>query len=498
MRISRSKDQLTSMVATGWAFAMTWGENAFQSIFVFVMAAILSPHDFGILAIALSYIAFMEIFMDFGFTAALIQRSNLEPAHLDSVFWFNVASSCILMALTNLIGYQAESLSNLPDVAMVISALSITIPMGALALVQGAILKRAMNFKALSLRSNGSVLGGGVVGIIMAVSGFGVWALVAQQITKSSLALIFLWSASKWRPHMYFSSPHIRELLGFATGNLMAKLSGFISTQLDVLIMSIFLSPTSIGIYRLAQRIMDTVLNVTTNSLQVVSFPHFSQAQSNPQELKRLVLYYLWLSSILTIPTMAGVGVSSSLIVEAIGSQWVASADVLKLFSILGIAMAFTPFTGPLLQAVSKPKEFAILYWAIATIWIIFLAATCFALRNSDLESQTFGIGLARLASWIIIFSPLLVSVLMRTCNMLPLELARAVLPGGIASISAIAGVLITQHIASLVQLKPIVCLITSVTIGGLVTASTLLAVDSNIRVLVSLYVSSFTRRASN
>ena len=494
MNRGQAREQPAIYSATKWAFVMNWGDKGVNALFTFVLAAILGPRDFGIVAIALAYIAFVQIFLDQGFSAALIQRPNLEPEHLDTVFWVCMIISPILMVFTIGLSYWGARVNNLSELMMVVSVLSVSLPIEGLTVVQGAILKRAMDFKTLSLRSNGSVLAGGVVGLVMALAGYGVWALVAQQVIRDLSALVLLWAASTWRPHLRFSWKHLRELLGFSVANFMAKMGVFANSQFDALIIGIFLGPVAVGLYRLAERIMATMLDIMSNSLQTISFAQFSRVQSDSRELKRTVLFYLWLSLILTVPSMVGLGLSSNLIIYIIGQQWASAANALKMLCILGIAMAFVPFTGPLLQAVSRAKNLAMLNWMFAGIWAVVLAGSGFAFRHYDVDTQVPGIALARLLMGCLISTPILVHVLMRVCGISLHEIAHAAGSSMVAAVATAVAIVAIQYTGLLESLRPVYSLAAYAVTGGLAAGLTLITVDSRVRSLVRFYFCSSPR----
>ena len=172
-----------------WAYTGNWGERSFSALFTIVLAALLGPRDFGTVAIAMIYIAFLQMFLDQGFMAALIQKKNLKPEHLDAVFWMDLVLSLFLVGTSILLSGWWAAKNHTPEAATLISVLSLCIPIEGLAAVQSAILSRNMDFRALSIRSNIAVLFSGVIGIGMAIAGFRVWALVGQQLARESCGL---------------------------------------------------------------------------------------------------------------------------------------------------------------------------------------------------------------------------------------------------------------------------------------------------------------------
>ena len=169
-----------------WAYSGNLGEKAFSAFFSFVLAGILGPSDFGLVAIAFVYVGFLQMFLDQGLATAVIQRKEIEQEHLDAVFWANLAMGLILVLLSIAFSREWASVNHSPQIALIIPILLTSIVIEALSVVQTAILRRQMDYKSLSIRTNFAVLCSGLVGIGMALAGFGVWALVASNFSGIS------------------------------------------------------------------------------------------------------------------------------------------------------------------------------------------------------------------------------------------------------------------------------------------------------------------------
>ena len=140
--------------AVKWAYIMNGGQSGLTALFTFVLASVLGPRDFGTVAMALVYLALIQVFLEQGLVATLIQRKDLRDDHLDSVFWMGLSLSLLLMGLSVGLSRWWAGVNHLPELALVISALSLLLPIEALDMVQRAILQREMDFKSLSVREN--------------------------------------------------------------------------------------------------------------------------------------------------------------------------------------------------------------------------------------------------------------------------------------------------------------------------------------------------------
>ena len=142
-------------------------------------------------------------------------------------------------------------------------------------------LKREMDFRTLSIRSNIGVVAGGVVGLGMAFTGFGAWALVGQILARDGVGLVLLWKLSEWRPRFSFSWWHMRDLMGFSVSNFAAQLAIFAEMQASSVILGLFFGPVAVGLYRIAERVMGSVVTMTMTSIQSVALPEFSGFKPN-------------------------------------------------------------------------------------------------------------------------------------------------------------------------------------------------------------------------
>jgi PST family polysaccharide transporter len=468
--------------AIKWSYSANWGDKAFSALFSFVLAALLGPRDFGVLAIALIYIGFIQMFLEQGLVAALIQRKNLEPGHTNAVFWLDCSLSVVLMGLSVLLSHWWAAVNHAPQVATVITALSLCIPIEGLAIVQKALLSRAMDFKSLSIRSNISVLAGGAVGIGMAFAGCGIWSLVVQQITRDLVALVLMWRLSSWRPSMDFSGTHLWDLTGFSVSNFVGQLGVFAETYSGSILLGIFLGPEAVGLYRLAEKAVNTVLAALTSSIQSVSLPEFSRLQDNPEELRRSVLACIRLSSALSLPALAGLFSVSAPLIALVGAKWLLATNVLRIFCISGMFVSFASFTGPLLQALSKVRLAAALEWSRMAVSSSVLVAAWLIVRHGVPESQVVGIAIARLVSWAIILTPVFVFLLARSAHISLSELLSTVAPSGLASGAIVLAVFLLQHSGLSSRSGALSLLATEIAVGGMAGIPVLLLLDSELR----------------
>ena len=206
-----------------------------------------------------------------GLATALVQRADTEPEHWDSAFWLNVVWCLLLTGVGIATSGLWANLNGEPELKPVVQVLSLLVIAEGLHMVQEAVLQRELRFKRLAIRSNVAAVLGGVTGLVLALNGAGVWALVAQQLVIEFSSVVLIWALSDWRPRLRFSMRHARELLPFSSGVFLSNLGGFLGQRADALLMGIFFGPVAVGIYRLADRFVEVLLEATLRPIGLVS-----------------------------------------------------------------------------------------------------------------------------------------------------------------------------------------------------------------------------------
>lgn len=443
-----------------WAFVMNWGQRGIATAATFVLAAILGPFDFGVVAIALIYIQFVQLFLEAGIATAVVQRDRLEPEHVDSAFWMNIAL-CVVLAVVSvaLSGWWAE-VNGTPELEDVIDALSALIVISGLAIVQFSLLQREMAFKKLALQANLAAVTGAVVGIALAIAGAGVWSLVVQNLVMETVALVLLWRLSTWRPGFRFSRRHARELLGFSTSVFAANLGGFVNRKADALLLGVFFGPVAVGLYRLADRFVEIVLELTVRPIGAVSLPLFSRLQNDREGLRDAVGSCLRTTVLATVPPLFVLAACSDQLMRFVGEQWEDAGAPLKLLAVVGMAKAFVFFTGPLLFAVSRATFRAVMLWLFAGASVLVAVLAGVLLENASLADQVLGMSASRAALFVLVFVPVNWVIVSRLTGLRLSDVLRS-LPGPFASGLAALGVVWLLETAGLVDgLRPFTALL--------------------------------------
>ncbi len=352
-----------------WSVIQKWGREII-SFFTFVaLSRLLSPEAFGLVAMASVFIVFVQVFLDQGFGAAIVQRADLEPEHLDTAFWVSILTGCVLTIGGIAMSGWVAALFREPSLALVLKWLSIGFVLTTLSTTQTAILQRKLAFKGLAARSLAATLVGGVVGVGMAFAGFGVWSLVAQELTNDLAAAIVLWSASDWRPSFKVSKKHYKDLFGFGVSIVGNNVLDVIMRRSDDFLIGYFLGPTLLGYYNIGYRLLLVIMRVVTGITNAVAFPIFSRIQNSPERLRRAFYTVTQYTSLLAFPVFIGLAVLAPELVRALfGEKWIPSVPVMQTLAFIGILQSLLFFNGSVIRACGKP------FWQLG---IMLLTSVC-------------------------------------------------------------------------------------------------------------------------
>ncbi|HXV25844.1 MAG TPA: lipopolysaccharide biosynthesis protein [Alphaproteobacteria bacterium] len=339
-----------------WVMAESWLVRLVSLLAFLALARLLSPADFGLMALAGIYLTLCTFVIDQGFGTALVQREALEPEHMDAVFWAQLAIGLAAAALTLSTAGWIAKLFVEPELAPVLRALAPMPMISALTLVQQAQLRRELRFRALALRHIVSAAAGAAIGISLAVLGYGVWSLVAQMLSGAAIGLAILWRVGDWRPRLAFSFKHLRELATFGATVFAHELAWTVTYQIDRLLLGRFAGAGTLGIYTVAQRVASIIGEVLVVGLQGMVVPVFSRVQHDPAALLRGLFRAYRLIAFLAFPALTGLALTApELIAVLLGAKWLQAAPVLQAATLPTLVYALGFFLSNLLTAIGRP-----------------------------------------------------------------------------------------------------------------------------------------------
>ncbi len=287
-----------------WRFAERFGAQIISFIVSIVLARLVAPEDYGVIALINIFIVVLQVFVDSGMGNALIQRSRADDTDFSTVFFFNMAT-CILIyaalfAAAPWIARFYDDLSMIP----VIRVVGLTLVVSGLKNVQQAYVCKNMLFKKFFFSTLGGTIASAVVGIYLAYQGAGVWALVAQHLTNLCMDTLILWFTVKWRPKLLFSWRRFKVLFSFGWKLLVSGLIDTVYTNLRSLIIGKKYSSTDLAFYNKGDQLPSLVVTNINTSIGSVLFPALAQEQDDPKALKEHVRRAIRVSSYLMWPMM--------------------------------------------------------------------------------------------------------------------------------------------------------------------------------------------------
>lgn len=342
--------------AVFWSAGASWSSQAISLLVFFVLARLLAPEAFGLIALANVAIALLTILSEQSLGEAIVQREHVESEHLDSAFWLQVAASLAMMGATIVLAPFLAEAFNEPQYTSLLRWLSLSMVIQALSSTQMAILRRELRFKSLAVRRIVAVVASGIVGIGMAVAGYGVWSLVGQQISSAVFAAMTLWTASDWRPRLRFSLSHAHDLVSYGIFSLGSSLLTFVNRRSDDLLIGYFLGAVPLGYYVVAYRILRVMTDLLIGVISTVALPAFARVQSDLPRLQRGFLRALQMSSLVTFPTFCGVAAAAPDVIRLFGEKWVPAIPVMQLLALVGIAHTLMYLNASLFKAIGFPS----------------------------------------------------------------------------------------------------------------------------------------------
>lgn len=346
-------------------------------IVVAILARILERSAFGIVALAASVMAILDLLVNQGLGDFLVQRERLDARHVATAFWTNAALGAVLAVLFAVSGPSLAAMFDEPRLVWVVYGLSISIVIRALAVVPSALLTRRFEFRALSIRSILSSVVGGTVGVVAALRGFEEMSLVMQTLTADGVALVALWLAARFRPSLAFSWSAARELSTFGLPTVAAALLAIGSRRIDTLLIGGALGLATLGSYALAQRVFQIVIQIIQKSGDAVALSALSRVGEAGPEARRDAFYSaLELAGALSFPAYIGLAAVSAPLIEVIfGAPWVAeSAPVLTAVALSGIALTASFLHAALLKASAQTRALLWIHVLLALVYLPLVA----------------------------------------------------------------------------------------------------------------------------
>lgn len=318
-----------------WRFAERCGAQLVSFIVSIVLARILTPEDYGTIALVTVFTTILQVFVDSGLGTALIQKKDADDLDFSSVFYFNFVICLILyagmFAAAPYIAIFYEDATLTP----VIRVLSLTIVISGVKGIQQAYVSRNMLFKRFFFSTIGGTIFSAFLGIGMAYAGFGVWALVAQQLSNTTIDTLILWITVKWRPKKEFSWRRLKVLLAFGWKLLISSLLDTAYNNLRNLIIGKMYSSADLAYYNQGDKMPSVIVNNINTSIDSVLLPTMANAQDDCTRIKEMTRRAIKMSTYAMAPLMMGLAFCAEPIIRLVLTEkWLPCVPYLRIFCI--------------------------------------------------------------------------------------------------------------------------------------------------------------------
>ena len=365
MQRSNVLSDLTSKTLHGvkWSYLATVANIVLQLGLSAVLARLLEPRAFGTVAMALVVLQFGNFFAQLGVGRALIQKPSLSAEEVRAGFTSSLGLGVLMAALTYLTAPLVGQFYQNPEVVPVLRVLGLSYVFTGLAVTSSSLLRRKFAFRIDGLTEVASYLVGyGLVGVPLALSGWGVWSLVFASLTQGLLATLVYYAASRHDLRPIFSWQAYRPLYSFGSRVSLIGIFEFIGYNLDTLIIGRLVSASALGLYNRAYLLARLPLYKFATSVSKVLFPSFSQLQLEPERLGKAYLLTIGLAGAFIFPIAFGMSAASRELVSALlGEQWTEAIPVLQILALAMPASLLTHFSGIICEALAVLKEKLIL-----------------------------------------------------------------------------------------------------------------------------------------
>lgn len=303
-----------------------------QLVITLLLARMLGPTVFGLVGMLAVFIAIANVFVDSGFTSALIRKADRSEADFVTAFYYNIgiAGVCYFLLYVSApviaVFYQQAELTSL------LRVLGITVFINAFSLIPRVKLNVGMDFKTQAKISIISFVISGSTAMVLALDGFGVWALVTQSLLNAFCAVLLFNVFAPWIPKGKLSKASFYYLLGYGSKILLSGLLDVIYNNLYQVVIGKRFSPTAVGQFTQANQLASVPASTLTGIIQRVTFPMFSQMQDEPDQMEKAYCITLKMAAMLIFPLIIGLGlIAEPLLTTLLGNQWQDTATILSI-----------------------------------------------------------------------------------------------------------------------------------------------------------------------
>lgn len=315
-----------------WRIGEQGATQIIQLVISIILARLIMPDQFGMVAMLAVFTSVAGVFIDSGFSTALIRKTDRSQADCSTVYWFNIVVSAVCYVILFMCAPLVADFYNMAELTSVLRVTSLGLVIGSLGGVQRTLLSAEMNFKALTKFNVLGVTVSGIVGVILAYCDFKVWALVFQSLTATVIGTICIWYKVKWRPKLIFSRESFREFFGFGSKMLGSRLLDTVYNNMYSIIIGKVFRSADLAFYNRANALTQLASSTPTGILQSVTYPTLCKLQHDNDALKAGYRRTIKLAAFVIFPLCLGLGAVAFPLVNVLYTdRWIYAATLLSI-----------------------------------------------------------------------------------------------------------------------------------------------------------------------
>ena len=322
-----------------------------------ILTRLLLPAEFGIIGIALALVSFSAIFYDFGLKASIIQADAISQKQLSTIFFLNLLGGVILFLLCFSFSGLIERFYKINGLANVIIAVGLLLIINATASLPIGLLSRKLQFKKIAFVNLTGAFAGGIVAVIMAYHGWGVWSLIANTLINAVIVLIGVFFISAWKPSLIFDLKSVKPLWNFGSTVFGIEILESVFSRIDVFLIGKVFQATTLGFYTRAQSLDNMVKQFSSGSLIAVVLPYFSRIKEDKQALNA---YYQQSLHLIAMASLFFTGLlyvtSIDLFTLLFTNKWSFSGELFQIIALAGFAYPVSALMVNVILALGKTK----------------------------------------------------------------------------------------------------------------------------------------------
>ncbi|MGY3724759.1 Membrane protein involved in the export of O-antigen and teichoic acid [Granulicatella balaenopterae] len=318
-----------------WRFAERSGAQIVQFIVSIILARILSPSDYGTLAIVMVFIYILQVFVDSGLGSALVQKKAADDLDFSSVFFFNMFVCTLLYGMVFVSAPFIANFYNNPALTSITRVLALMLIISGLKNVQQAYVSRTLQFKKFFFATSVGTIIAAIVGVWMAYSGFGIWSLVGQKLINMLIDTIVLWFTVNWRPKFMFSFNRLIALISYGWKLLVSALLDTLYTNIRSLVIGKSYSASDLAFYDQGNMFPKTIVSNINAAIDSVLFPVMSKSQDDRVAIKNMTRRAIKVSTYIMAPMMIGLAtIATPLVSLVLTDKWLSCVFFMRIFCI--------------------------------------------------------------------------------------------------------------------------------------------------------------------